>query len=682
MKFTHKIFLMPLLAAVAFAVVFMVVRRGTNDDRALLAQVEGGNFREFALGLHLERTVLQIRQILLNATYLEEIAEIEEADTYREIFTGLIAAGRAEPLVDHQTLDRLEGAFLEYYDLARSTTVDLIEKGYDKLEEDDYARFAQKVEREEALLEELRRVTQANDAGMKRAFDTMWEQQERRARSVHVTIVLALLTLVALSLGVIASVVRPLRSITRATEAIADGKLDETIDYRSQDDLGRLAGSFRCMQQSLSDEFERRSRAESALRLSEERLELAFHVASDGLWDYDVPNESLYMSPRFFELLGYEPEELGDTMRMIQEITHPEDAAETEAAYVAHLRTGEPIDIEHRVRRKDGTWCWIHVRGEVVENDLRGRPRRSIGACTDITLRKEAEEQLAIAQQELVDAAHSAGMAEIATSVLHNVGNVLNAATTSAGVLSRTLAQSRVNTLVRLADVVHAHAEDFPEYVRNDPQGRKLPGFLGQLAEVVAGEWKRLGEEVANITKSHDHIKDIIAIQQSYAGVSGVTEDVSPTVLIEDAVHLLGASFERHHIRFSVDADPTLRSIRVEKHKVMQILINLLKNARDALKEHGGERRILVRVDRKSDSEITISVVDNGIGISAENLERVFTYGFTTKPDGHGYGLHGSANAAREMGGSLTVSSDGPGRGATFTLTLPRNEDTVTRRRA
>ena len=111
--------------------------------------------------------------------------------------------------------------------------------------------------------------------------------------------------------------------------------------------------------------------------------------------------------------------------------------------------------------------------------------------------------------------------------------------------------------------------------------------------------------------------------------------------------------------------------MNLEKHKILQILVNLLRNAKHACQESDrADKRLTVRVIN-GDGRVRISVIDNGIGIPPENLIRIFSHGFTTKKDGHGFGLHSGALAAKEMDGSLTVHSDGPGQGSTFTLELP-----------
>ena len=161
-------------------------------------------------------------------------------------------------------------------------------------------------------------------------------------------------------------------------------------------------------------------------------------------------------------------------------------------------------------------------------------------------------------------------------------------------------------------------------------------------------------------------------MQQSYAKVSGVYETLAVATLVEDALRINAAAFDRHHIDLVREFDENLPVVCVDRHKVLQILINLLRNAKYALAARSGtDKRIFIRVGMASPDRVKITVGDNGVGIAPDHLTRIFNHGFTTKKDGHGFGLHSGANAAKEMGGTLTAHSEGPGKGAEFTLELP-----------
>ena len=123
------------------------------------------------------------------------------------------------------------------------------------------------------------------------------------------------------------------------------------------------------------------------------------------------------------------------------------------------------------------------------------------------------------------------------------------------------------------------------------------------------------------------------------------------------------------NIRREFDEAPP---IMTEKHKVLQILVNLIRNAKYAMDDAGrSDKRLTIKVANEGRHRVKIQVIDNGVGIPPENLTRIFSHGFTTRRNGHGFGLHSSALAVRELGGSLEARSDGEGQGAVFTLRLP-----------
>ena len=289
----------------------------------------------------------------------------------------------------------------------------------------------------------------------------------------------------------------------------------------------------------------------------------------------------------------------------------------------------------------------------------------------DVTERKKAEVELAAMNKQLVEVSRRAGMAEVATSVLHNVGNVLNSVNVSATVVCDRLAKSRVVLLRKSTVLLQEHRADLPAFLTSDPKGQALPGFLDKLAGHLEEENAGLRAEMEAVARNVEHIKQIVATQQSYGRVFGVIETLDPRAVIEDALSLNSESIERHGITLERDF-ASERTVTADRHKVLQILVNLLRNAKQAIIEaNSAERRIAVRLAESGPGYLNITVTDNGAGINAENLENIFRHGFTTKKDGHGFGLHASVLSAREMKGDLTFHSDGPGRGAAFTLALP-----------
>ncbi len=289
----------------------------------------------------------------------------------------------------------------------------------------------------------------------------------------------------------------------------------------------------------------------------------------------------------------------------------------------------------------------------------------------DMTERRHAEEALRISQQKLLETSRLAGMAEVATGVLHNVGNVLNSVNVSAGLVVEKLRRSKAPKLAKAAALLTAHNGNLGEYLTKDANGQKLPGYLAKLGEFFVAENAELLQEVDQLGRNIEHIKEVVAMQQSYAKVSGVFENLPAHRLVDDAIAMNIGAFQRHGVVVDRQFSP-VPLVRVDRHKVLQVLINLLRNAKYALDESKRtDKQITISIFAVNERSVHIVVADNGVGISPENLTRIFAHGFTTREEGHGFGLHSGALAARAMGGSLSVASAGTGHGATFTLELP-----------
>jgi signal transduction histidine kinase len=290
----------------------------------------------------------------------------------------------------------------------------------------------------------------------------------------------------------------------------------------------------------------------------------------------------------------------------------------------------------------------------------------------DITARREAEARLSELHRVLVDVSRQAGMAEVATGVLHNVGNTLNSVNISTQVITDRLRQSRVSGLAKAAHLLSEHSTDLASFLTEDAQGKTLPAYLKALSRQLQEERDSLLQEMHALGESVEHINSIISMQQMHARTVGVVEQVAVPQLIDEALRLHAGAFEQHGIRIERDYAP-VPPLFVDRHKLLQILINLLSNAMHAVEESQREdKRMRLSIRPTPDGTGTlIEVADNGVGIAPENLPRLFMQGFTTKKTGHGFGLHLSALAAAELKGRLTCSSPGIGQGATFTLELP-----------
>ncbi len=375
-----------------------------------------------------------------------------------------------------------------------------------------------------------------------------------------------------------------------------------------------------------------------------------------------------YVSPQITSLLGFTTGEWLASDRLWFEHIHPDDRAIPIAAEAVAERTGSFL-AEYRMFTRHGELRWFRDQAVFVP-EAEEKRCALYGVMMDITEAKAAEAQLAQLNVQLLETSRAAGMAEVATGVLHNVGNVLNSVNVSASLVLEKLRRSKAPNLAKAAALLAGQNGSLAHFLTTDPDGRKLPGYLAKLGEYFIAENTALLREVGQLGQNIEHIKEIVAMQQSYAKVSGAFENLPLDRLVEDALGMHAGSFERHGIVIERRFRPAPLA-RVDRHKVLQILVNLLSNARQALDETARpDKRIAIAIE-PAGACVRIAVADNGIGIPPENLARIFGHGFTTKQTGHGFGLHSGALAAKEIGGTLTVSSPGPGRGATFTLSLP-----------
>jgi len=340
------------------------------------------------------------------------------------------------------------------------------------------------------------------------------------------------------------------------------------------------------------------------------------------------------------------------------------------------LQTGEPV-VGQMEKQKwpDGHVTWALTSKWPLLN-AQGETIGTFGISKDITAMKQGEAKMEQMHKQLLDASLRAGMAEIATSVLHNVGNVLNSVNVSSSLIADTVRNSKVTNIAKAVALMQAHEADLGNFLTNDPKGKQLTGYLANLAKHLAGEQEDILRESTSLVGNVVHIKEIVAMQQNYAKSSGVVEWVNLPELVEDAIRMNSGALIRHNVELKREFE-AVPPISVEKHKVLQILINVLRNAKYACDDsERNEKKITVRISGR-DGRVSISVADNGIGIPPENLTRIFNHGFTTRKEGHGFGVHSGANAAREMGGSLSAVSEGTGHGATFTLELPVQRQTT-----
>ena len=435
--------------------------------------------------------------------------------------------------------------------------------------------------------------------------------------------------------------------------------------------LHRQAAELLAVNESLKAQVAERARAEQSLQESEARVRAVVDTALDAVVTMDTNGRIVGWNSQAEAIFGWRPDEaLG---RSLSETIVPVQHREAhERGLTGFLASGHGPVLNRRIEiiamHRDG--CEFDV--ELAITPLKTEARLEFSAfLRDISGRKRQEKELVSLNRQLMDASRQAGMAEVATGVLHNVGNVLNSVNVSLETVADKVRHLKPDSLAKVAAIVRDGAVDAEAFFAS-PQGGKLPEFLDQLAKHYTGERAAILGEMESLRVNVEHINEIVAMQQHLAGTGGLTEMLPMTEVIEDALRMNAAAFERHGAQLVREFDPGLPEMPLDRNKLLLILMNLIRNAKYACDEGGNaEKRIIIRAGLHGDGWARISVSDSGVGIPAGNLTRIFEHGFTTRKSGHGFGLHSSALAASEMGGSLRAHSDGPGHGATFTIDLP-----------
>ena len=408
--------------------------------------------------------------------------------------------------------------------------------------------------------------------------------------------------------------------------------------------------------------------ADEARRQSETQFRLVWDSSQDGMRLTNPEGVILRVNDAYCRMVEKSRSELeGQFLTIVHDPAKADFVLRSYRSQVG-TKTLAPR-LETQVTLWNGREVWFDLSNSLLE--VPGEEPLALCIFRDVTQRKQAADELEHLHRQLLEVSRQAGMAEVATSVLHNVGNVLNSVNVSSSLIADMVRHSKATNLMKAAGLLREHSSDLAVFLSGDARGRQLPEYLSSLAGHLASEQVELLKELKSLAGNIDHIKEIVAMQQNYAKVLGVLETIPVSDLVEDALRLNAGAMERHHVSV-VREFSQVPPILVDKHKVLQILVNLIRNAKYALDDRGhSDKRLTLRISPNGDSRVRIAVIDNGIGIPAEYLTRIFEHGFTTRKEGHGFGLHNGALAAKDLGGSLTAQSDGSGKGATFILELP-----------
>lgn len=424
--------------------------------------------------------------------------------------------------------------------------------------------------------------------------------------------------------------------------------------------------------QQLQEEIASRKLAEKSLRDSETRYRTLFDSSADAIMTLTAEEGFLSANAATVAMFGCRDEEhfCSHGPADLSPERQPDGELSTVRAQqmmaIALEKGSHFFDWTHK--RVDGSEYFATVL--LARMQLEGKTLLQ-ATVRDITEQKEREAHVERLNRELVDASRRAGMAEVATGVLHNVGNVLNSVNVSANVIFEKLRGSRVARVSSVAALLDEHSDHLVDFLMADSRGAQLPPYLNMLGKHLEDEKDAVLQELTELLQNIEHVKEIVNVQQTHSRVSGIAEMVCLDEILDGAVKLNTASFMHHNVKIVREYEE-VPPLTVDKHRLLQILVNLIGNAKDALKESpNADRRLTLSIGLDRGHHATVTVCDNGVGISQENMPKIFEHGFTTKQNGHGFGLHSSALAAGELGGSLEVYSDGLGCGASFRLKLP-----------
>jgi PAS domain S-box-containing protein len=420
----------------------------------------------------------------------------------------------------------------------------------------------------------------------------------------------------------------------------------------------------------MSLEISERLRTEGALRESEQRLRVVTQTAADAIVSADNQGNIILWNTAAEHMFGYPATEaLGKPLAIIM----------PERLQQAHSRAMSLSAAAGRAQFASRFMELVGVRKGGAEFPLEisiaswsGESGTCFtGVIRDISKRKEAEAALRKAQAELLEKSRLAGMAEVATAVLHNVGNVLNGVMVSASIMSESFKRSKVKNLGRAVDLMRRHSGDLCTFLTQDPKGRELPGYFVHLSEHLLQEQCAIQAELRNLQEGLDHVCKIVSRQQAYAKTPGVVEVLDVVETVEETLRAEAEPLKQQQVALVREYEAGRSKVLAERHKLVQVLTNLIRNASQACVEsRHPAKQVVLRVSTESE-RVRVAIMDNGIGVVPENQVRIFNYGFSTWKSDHGFSLHSCALAIQGMGGVLKVESGGLGQGATFILELP-----------
>ncbi len=460
----------------------------------------------------------------------------------------------------------------------------------------------------------------------------------------------ALAVICLISILISKSITKPISQLCTGTEIIGSGNLNFKVGINAKDEIGQLSRAF----DKMTDDLKKTTASRDELDAANQQLQANEQHLKATNQQLDAANQQLQANEQQLKAAN---QQLQANEQQLKATNQQLQANEQQLKAANQQLNASNQQFQASEQQLKAASQQLNASNQQLQSEIEER--------------KQAEKKLAKTHRKLVDTAREVGKGEMATSVLHNVGNVVNSVNVTAGTIKEKLRDSKISDIVRVTELLKEHEGDLGDFLTNDQKGQKIPLYLESLSEHLIGEQQGLLEMIDSLTGHVQHITEIISIQQSFHKTAALTEVVSVDELIEEAVAINVAGLNRHDVNLRRQYQQ-LPTVVLDRHKLLQIVINLISNAKYAVSASKQENKhITIRTRKLEDDQFQIEVCDNGTGIPAEDITRIFSSGFTTRKEGHGYGLHSAALTVKEMGGSLNVSSEGPGKGATFTLQLP-----------
>jgi PAS domain S-box-containing protein len=440
-------------------------------------------------------------------------------------------------------------------------------------------------------------------------------------------------------------------------------------EITSSDQKSQLAGeALPAVINNLTDQQTALASAQDELATSKVYVDNVLRSMADSLLVIDANLTIGSVNPSLLALLGYGEDELiGQSPGMI----FGEEFAQGSIIENLLLQ-GSVSGVESSFLTNDGRLIPISVSGSMMQ-DEQGQFQGLVCVAQDITARKQMEEEKLELHEQLLDTSRQLGMAEVASDVLHNVGNALNSINVSIGVVTDLLKNSMVGDVGRISQLFHKHREDLGNYFSSNSKGKQIPAYLEKLAGQLVEEQRVAIAELARLRENAQNAQQCVAVQQDLAKPSGITEEISVIELVEEALTLNQELLENSKIAVSREFQEIPQLI-VDKHQVLEVMVEVIRNACQAMVSVS-TKQLIVRaklIPGPPDS-VCLEVQDSGIGIASDDLIKIFGQGYSTKNGKRGMSLHSGALMVKNLGGALRAHSEGIGHGATFSLELPGN---------